>query len=112
VDVDVTNDAILHSHERIEKGTQTVWSLVVQQIGIFSCIFWRETMVFLPYLALAASLAAASVPVDLRRELTLLNDSPSQIEVQWINSATGERVTLSTPTVFQGLEFPLHSFVG
>jgi hypothetical protein len=65
--------------------------------------------------ALALLATAAIVGYAARspnRNIQMLNDSGSRIEVYWVHPDSGERRLMSTNPVLFGATFPLQTFVG
>ena len=74
---------------------------------VFSSII---KIVFLLLSIESANVAATSRSTS--RHITILNNSGRTIEIYWIHPTTGEGVLMTTPSLTNGANFPLDSFVG
>lgn len=89
------------------------WSLVrmMMVVGILSvlCSFiGRNTVMTVT----AKRSSAPATNKNTARNIKILNESGSRVEIHWIHPETREASLMSSPNVMNGASFPLNSYVG
>lgn len=82
----------------------------------FSILSIRAFMLYIFIILLLTSIriyhCEAATGRNTKRKISILNNSGRTIEVHWIHPDTGETVLMTSPSLVNGAEFPLDSFVG
>ena len=75
----------------------------------------RRPIVSAFVLSFAALVGSAPAPVtnkSTKRDIKIINESGSKVEVYWIHPNTRAGSLMSSPNILSGASFPLNSFVG
>jgi hypothetical protein len=74
-------------------------------------LLWNSIISLLSLGALVSAGAPATTKAT-KRQVKILNESGSKVEIYWVHPQTRVTTLMSTPLVLNGASFPIDSYVG